>query len=48
MSNNWYVGKLPFYREKKYINLDFIINDEKELRITVHFADEGIDTGYII
>lgn len=33
---------------KKYPQLGLLINDEKEFGITVHYVDEGIDTGDII
>jgi methionyl-tRNA formyltransferase len=44
---NCHAGKLPFYRGRNILNWA-IINDEKEFGITVHFIDEGIDTGDII
>jgi methionyl-tRNA formyltransferase len=44
---NCHAGKLPFYRGRNIINWA-IINDEKEFGITVHYIDEGIDTGDII
>jgi methionyl-tRNA formyltransferase len=44
---NCHAGKLPFYRGRNILNWA-IINDEKEFGITVHFVDEGIDTGDII
>lgn len=44
---NCHPGKLPFYRGRNVLNWCFI-NDEKELGITVHFINEGIDTGNII
>jgi methionyl-tRNA formyltransferase len=44
---NCHAGKLPFYRGRNVINWA-LINDEKEFGITVHFVDEGIDTGDII
>jgi methionyl-tRNA formyltransferase len=44
---NCHAGKLPFYRGRNIINWA-IINDEKEFGITVHYVDEGIDTGDII
>ncbi|MBI5049144.1 MAG: methionyl-tRNA formyltransferase [Deltaproteobacteria bacterium] len=44
---NCHPGKLPFYRGRNVLNW-CLINDEKELGITVHFIDEGIDTGDII
>ncbi len=44
---NCHAGKLPFYRGRNIINWA-LINDEIEFGITVHFIDEGIDTGDII
>lgn len=44
---NCHAGKLPFYRGRNILNWA-LINDEKEFGITVHFVDEGIDTGDII
>jgi len=44
---NCHAGKLPFYRGRNVLNWA-IINDEKEFGITVHYVDEGIDTGDII
>jgi methionyl-tRNA formyltransferase len=44
---NCHAGKLPFYRGRNILNWA-IINDEKEFGITVHYVDEGIDTGDII
>ncbi len=44
---NCHSGKLPFYRGKCPI-IWAIINGENEFGITVHFMDEGIDTGDII
>jgi methionyl-tRNA formyltransferase len=44
---NCHAGKLPFYRGRNPLNWA-LINDEKEFGITVHFIDEGIDTGDII
>jgi methionyl-tRNA formyltransferase len=44
---NFHAGKLPFYRGCNVINWA-IINGEKELGLTAHFVDEGIDTGDII
>lgn len=44
---NCHAGKLPFYRGRNVLNWA-LINDEKEFGITVHFLDEGIDTGDII
>lgn len=44
---NCHAGKLPFYRGRNILNW-VLINDENEFGITVHFVDEGIDTGDII
>lgn len=44
---NCHAGKLPFYRGRNILNW-VLINDETEFGITVHFVDEGIDTGDII
>ena len=44
---NCHAGKLPFYRGRNILNWA-LINDEKDFGITVHFIDEGIDTGDII
>lgn len=44
---NCHAGKLPFYRGRNILNWA-LINDEDEYGITVHFVDEGIDTGDII
>ena len=44
---NCHAGKLPFYRGRNILNWA-LINNEKEFGITVHFMDEGIDTGDII
>jgi methionyl-tRNA formyltransferase len=44
---NCHSGKLPFYRGRNILNWA-LINDEKEFGITVHYMDEGIDTGDII
>lgn len=44
---NCHAGKLPFYRGRNILNW-CLINDEKDFGITVHFVDEGIDTGDII
>jgi methionyl-tRNA formyltransferase len=44
---NCHAGKLPFYRGRNILNWA-LINDEKSFGITVHFIDEGIDTGDII
>lgn len=44
---NCHAGKLPKYRGRNILNW-VLINDEKEFGITVHYMDEGIDTGDII
>jgi len=44
---NCHAGKLPFYRGRNILNWA-LINDEKDFGITVHYLDEGIDTGDII
>jgi len=44
---NCHAGKLPFYRGRNILNWA-LINDESEFGITVHFVDEGIDTGDIL
>ena len=44
---NCHAGKLPFYRGRNILNWA-LINDESEFGITVHYVDEGIDTGDII
>tara|TARA_B100001057_G_C22826782_1_gene941754 strand:- start:628 stop:1521 length:894 start_codon:yes stop_codon:yes gene_type:complete len=44
---NCHAGKLPFYRGRNILNW-VLINDEKEFGITVHFVNEGIDTGDIL
>jgi methionyl-tRNA formyltransferase len=44
---NCHAGALPFYRGRNILNWA-LINDEKSFGITVHYIDEGIDTGDII
>ncbi len=44
---NCHAGALPFYRGRNVLNWA-LINDEKYFGITVHYIDEGIDTGDII
>lgn len=44
---NCHAGMLPFYRGRNILNWA-LINDEKEFGITVHYVDEGVDTGDII
>jgi len=44
---NCHAGMLPFYRGRNVLNWA-LINDESSFGITVHYVDEGIDTGDII
>lgn len=44
---NCHAGKLPFYRGRNVLNW-VLINDEREFGVTVHYVDEGIDTGDIL
>ena len=44
---NCHAGMLPFYRGRSVLNWA-LINDEPTVGITVHFIDDGIDTGDII
>lgn len=44
---NCHAGKLPFYRGRNILNW-VLINGDDEFGITVHYIDEGIDTGDII
>lgn len=44
---NCHAGKLPYYRGRNILNW-VLINDETSFGITVHYMDEGIDTGDII
>jgi methionyl-tRNA formyltransferase len=44
---NCHAGKLPFYRGRNILNWA-LINDEKEFGVTVHYVDDGIDTGDIL
>jgi methionyl-tRNA formyltransferase len=44
---NCHAGRLPFYRGRNILNWA-LINDEQNFGITVHYVDEGIDTGDII
>ena len=44
---NCHAGALPFYRGRNPLNWA-LINDESYFGITVHYVDEGIDTGDII
>jgi methionyl-tRNA formyltransferase len=44
---NCHAGALPFYRGRNILNWA-LINGEERFGVTVHFVDEGIDTGDII
>lgn len=44
---NCHAGALPFYRGRNILNWA-LINGEKYFGITVHYVDEGIDTGDIM
>ena len=44
---NCHAGALPFYRGRNVLNW-VLINDETSFGVTVHYVDEGIDTGDII
>ena len=44
---NCHAGALPFYRGRSVLNW-VLINGEIEYGVTVHYIDEGIDTGDII
>jgi len=44
---NCHAGLLPYYRGRNVLNW-VLINDEDHFGITVHYVDEGIDTGDII
>jgi methionyl-tRNA formyltransferase len=44
---NCHAGCLPFYRGRNVLNWA-LINGASEFGVTVHFVDEGIDTGDII
>jgi methionyl-tRNA formyltransferase len=44
---NCHAGKLPYYRGRNVVNWA-IINNEEEIGLTIHYVDEGIDTGDII
>lgn len=46
-SINCHAGKLPFYRGRNVLNW-VLINGESSFGVTVHYIDEGIDTGRII
>ena len=44
---NFHAGKLPCYRGRSVLNWT-LINGEKEIGLTAHFVDQGIDTGDIL
>lgn len=44
---NFHAGKLPCYRGRNVINWA-LVNGEKEVGLTSHFVDDGIDTGRIL
>jgi methionyl-tRNA formyltransferase len=44
---NCHAGALPFYRGRNILNWA-LINDAQEFGVTVHYMDEGIDTGDIV
>lgn len=44
---NFHAGKLPWYRGRSVLNWT-LINGEKEIGLTAHFVDQGVDTGDII
>ena len=44
---NCHAGALPFYRGRNVINWA-LINGEQRLGVTVHYVDDGIDTGDIV
>jgi methionyl-tRNA formyltransferase len=44
---NCHAGRLPFYRGRNILNWA-LINDENDFGITVHYVDDGVDTGDII
>jgi len=44
---NCHAGALPYYRGRNVLNWA-LINDASEFGVTVHYIDEGIDTGDII
>ena len=44
---NCHAGMLPFYRWRYILNWT-LINDESNFGITVHYVDDGIDTGDIL
>ena len=44
---NCHAGKLPFYRGRNILNWA-LINDEREIGVTCHYVDDGVDTGDIV
>lgn len=44
---NLHAGMLPFYRGRNVINWA-LINGEREIGVTIHFLDQGVDTGDIL
>lgn len=44
---NCHAGKLPLYRGRNILNWA-LINDEKEIGVTCHFVDDGVDTGDVV
>lgn len=44
---NFHAGMLPYYRGRNVINWA-IINGEREIGVTAHFMDQGIDTGEVL
>jgi methionyl-tRNA formyltransferase len=44
---NFHAGMLPRYRGRNVINWA-ILNGEREVGVTAHFVDEGVDTGDIL
>jgi methionyl-tRNA formyltransferase len=44
---NFHAGKLPYYRGRNVLNWA-ILNGEKEIGLTSHLVDDGIDTGPIV
>lgn len=44
---NCHAGALPYYRGRNILNWA-LVNDAPEFGVTVHYVDEGIDTGDII
>jgi len=44
---NCHAGALPFYRGRNILNWA-LINDTRQIGVTVHYVNEGIDTGDII